>query len=110
MFRTSIKEIDAAELTRWQQEKDGNFRLLDVRNPHEIAAGTVPGAQPLPLHTLPLRFNELDPDETLVVMCHSGARSAQACMFLAQQGFKNVHNLRGGIVAWASGGRAIARG
>jgi rhodanese-related sulfurtransferase len=110
MFRSSIKEIDAAELTRWQQEKEGSFRVIDVRQAHEVATGTVPGAQPVPLHTLPLRINELNPEETLVIFCHSGARSAQACMFLAQQGFKNVHNLRGGIIAWASGGRAIARG
>jgi rhodanese-related sulfurtransferase len=38
------------------------------------------------------------------MVCRSGARSAQACMFLQQQGFSNVFNLRGGMIAWVQGG------
>lgn len=105
---SNIKEIDPVELSRWMNEKSGAFRIIDVRQPQEIAGGTVPGAEPLPLHTLPMRIKEFDPSEELVFVCRTGARSAQACMFLQQQGFKNVYNLRGGMFGWASSGQRIA--
>jgi len=41
------------------------------------------------------------------MVCRSGARSAQACMFLQQQGYDNVFNLRGGMMAWANNGLEI---
>lgn len=109
MFGVNMKEIDAMELQRWQTEKGGTFRLIDVRNPNETAAGMVPGATHVPLHALPMRIEEFDPNDTLVVMCHSGARSAQACAFLHQRGYSQVYNLRGGIVGWASKGLPLAR-
>jgi rhodanese-related sulfurtransferase len=46
-------------------------------------------------------MGEFQPSEKLVMVCHSGARSAQACMFLQQQGFADVYNLRGGMLGWA---------
>ena len=109
MFGANMREIDATELQRWQAEKSGSFRLIDVRNPNETAAGIVPGATPVPLHALPMRLEEFDPNDTLVVMCHSGARSAQACAFLHQRGDSQVDKLRGGIVGWASKGLPLAR-
>ncbi len=104
---SGIKEIEAPELARWLDGRESSIRVLDVRQHPEIAAGTVPGAVAVPLHTLPLKLNELSRDEKLVVICRSGARSAQACMFLAQQGFDNVYNLRGGMIAWAQNGLQI---
>ncbi len=108
MFWNSINEIEAPELARRLEAKDGKFRIIDVRQPQELMSGTVPGAEPVPLHTLPLRVSELNRDETLVFVCRSGARSAQACMFLKQHGFDNVLNLRGGMMAWAQAGHAMA--
>lgn len=104
MLWNSIKEIDAPELARWLDEKAGTFRVIDVRQMSEIAMGTVPNAAAVPLHTLPLKVNDLDRNETLVFICRSGQRSAQACMFLQQQGFENVYNLRGGMIGWAQNG------
>lgn len=100
----NIKEIEAPELAQWLEQKEGAFRVIDVRQPAEIAAGTVPGAEPLPLASLPMRLHEFDKDQELVLICHSGARSAQACMFLQQQGIDNVYNLRGGMLSWAANG------
>jgi rhodanese-related sulfurtransferase len=102
-----IKEIEAPELARWLEEKKGKFRIIDVRQLSEIAAGTVPGAEPLPLHLLPMRLHELPKDEPIVFVCRSGARSANACAFLQAQGFDNVYNLRGGMIAWAQTGQAV---
>lgn len=104
---SNIKEIEPAELAKWGKDKGGQFRIIDVRQPQEIMAGTVPGAEALPLHTLPLRMGEFDANEELVFVCRSGARSAQACLFLLQQGFRNVVNLRGGMIAWASQGQPV---
>lgn len=107
-FARPIKEIDALELARWLEEKNGKIRLIDVRTPQEFAAGTVPGAEHLPLQMLPQRMNELDPEETYVFICRSGQRSASACQFLAQYGFENVYNLRGGVIGWAASGGQMA--
>ncbi len=100
----NIKEIDAPQLAHWLENKAGDIRVIDVRHMNEIAMGTVPGAQPMPLHTLPLKLAELDREKELVFICRSGARSAQAVAFLQQQGFDNVYNLRGGMLGWAQSG------
>jgi len=100
----SIKEIEVAELNGWLEAGDQSFRVIDVRQPAEIAAGTVPKAEAMPMHTIPLRVNELNKDEKLVLVCRSGARSAQACAFLQQQGYDQVYNLRGGMMGWAGSG------
>lgn len=103
MFR-NIKEINANELADWLQVGDSPFRVIDVREIREITRGTIPGAEPMPLATVPLRTGEMEPHEKLVFVCHSGARSAQACAFLQQQGYSNVYNLRGGMLGWAASG------
>lgn len=99
---TGFQEIDAAEL----QERLANDALLlvDVRNDDEVARGTIDGAIHIPLHLLPVRFEELAGDATIVFYCHAGVRSAQACAFMANKGRGNLISLRGGIMAWANAG------
>lgn len=106
MFFNGIKEIDSPELARWLEEKKGQFRIIDVREMGEIAHGTVPQAQAMPLGTVPAHVHGLDRDATYVMVCRSGARSAQACMFLMQHGIKDVYNLRGGMIGWVQSGHA----
>jgi rhodanese-related sulfurtransferase len=76
--------------------------LVDVREPQEWNICKLPGAQLVPLRTLPARLQDLPRDRDIVLYCHSGARSASAAGFLRQNGFTRVFNLRGGIDAWAS--------
>ena len=104
MPSNTIKEIDASELAQWVNDAAHDVRVIDVRQMQEISMGTVPRAEPLPLHTLPAKVHELSREEKLVMVCRSGARSAQACMFLQQQGFSNVYNLRGGMMGWVQSG------
>jgi rhodanese-related sulfurtransferase len=104
MFGMNVKEIDAPELAKWFNATTHSFRVIDVRQMEEIKQGTVPKAEALPLHTLPVKMHDLSKDEKLVMVCRSGARSAQACMFLQQQGFSNVYNLRGGMMGWMQSG------
>ncbi len=101
-----IKEIEVSELAQLKQ-KNNVVRVIDIRQPAELNSGIIPGAEALPMHTIPLRLSELKQEETLIMVCRSGARSAQACMFLQQQGYDNVFNLRGGMMAWANNGLEI---
>jgi len=75
--------------------------ILDVREPHEYQQCNLGGVL-IPLNTLPARLHELDPNCEIVVHCRSGARSAKAVEFLQANGFKNVKNLAGGILAWSA--------
>lgn len=104
MFGHGIKEVDASQLAQWVADATHQLRVIDVRQLEEIAQGTVPKAEALPLHTLPARLQDLPKEEKMVMVCRSGARSAQACMFLQQQGYSNVYNLRGGMMGWVQDG------
>lgn len=103
----NIKEVEVAELNNMIESGEKTLRVIDVRQPAEIAAGTVPNAEAMPMHTIPLRMSELKKEDKLVLVCRSGARSAQACAFLQQQGFEEVYNLRGGMMGWAGSGLPI---
>jgi rhodanese-related sulfurtransferase len=82
-------------------------QLVDVRSAAEIARGAIAGARHIELAALPARAAELDPEAPCVVYCLSGARSAQACAYLAQRGFQRLYHLDGGIAAWAKAGLAV---
>lgn len=102
----SIKELDVNTLKQFMDEGK-NIRLLDVRSVAEMAQGVIPNAEKLPLHTLPVRLNEINNEEVCVLYCRSGARSAQGVGFMAAQGFDNVYNLQGGIMAWQRQGMPL---
>ncbi len=105
----SIQEIDAPQLADWMDEETEQFHIIDVREMREISQGTILGARPLPLATLPARLHELNQSDKIVVICRSGVRSAHACMFMQEQGFSNVFNLRGGMIGWAHGNLPVAQ-
>jgi rhodanese-related sulfurtransferase len=75
--------------------------LLDVREVSEYAICHIDGSLLIPMRTIPARMNELDPDAEIVAICHHGARSHQVAAFLEQQGYAHLHNLEGGVAAWA---------
>lgn len=81
--------------------------LLDVREDDEWAAGYAPGARHIPLGELGARTAEIPQDQTVYVICRSGARSARASQALAAAGWKAV-NVAGGMQDWAAAGRAMA--
>ena len=96
-------DVDALAALR----ADGPIALIDVRTDAELASGVLAGAQHLALHELPQHVSEMNPDAVTVVYCQSGGRSAQACAFLANQGFAKLHNLQGGVLAWLRDGREL---
>jgi len=93
-------QISPAEL-KARLDAGGKPLLLDVREPWEIAITALPGIVPIPLHEMPQRWQELDAQAEIVVICRSGMRSQNAATFLMQQGITRVYNLAGGMLAWS---------
>ena len=83
--------------------------LVDVREQDEWDVVHAPTAQLLPLSTLTERFAELPAGVPLLIVCHSGMRSARACDFLAENGY-DVANVIGGMSAWAAAGGPVVQG
>ena len=77
-----------------------NLQIVDVRNPGEVAAGTIPNAISIPVGQLPARLSELDPTAPTVVYCAGGYRSSVAASLLRQNGFTDVSDILGGFGAW----------
>lgn len=76
--------------------------LLDVRQPEEYAAGHIPGARLISLGDLFKRMGEIEPDKPVLVYCAIGGRSRVAAQMLAEEGFREIYDLAGGIKAWNS--------
>lgn len=94
-----VPQMEVAELKR-RMDAGENVFVLDVREPFEFSIAQI-GGHLIPLNDLPQRVRELDPNRETVVYCKVGGRSQRAAEFLAQRGFKKVHNLAGGIAAWS---------
>ena len=87
-------------ITDYQAVTGDGAQFVDVRNPDEVAKGTLPGTTNIPLGELPNRLTELDAERRVVVMCRSGGRSSEAAGLLTKAGFADVVNLSGGMLAW----------
>jgi rhodanese-related sulfurtransferase len=97
-----IPQIAPAELVAWRADASRPAPVVvDVREPWEYAHCRIEGALSVPLRELPARVGELPAQRELVLVCHHGSRSQHAAQWLAQNGFAAVHNLRGGVEAWA---------
>ena len=94
-----LSDISVEDLKKRLDNKDDLF-ILDVREPHEYQICNL-GGHLIPLGDLAKRVGELDSSREIVAHCKMGGRSAKAVALLKQAGFTNVHNLAGGITAWA---------
>jgi adenylyltransferase/sulfurtransferase len=92
-----VEEIEPSELDETLRE----WALLDVREPHEIVLGVIPGAIHVPASELEARLHELDSARRYVVACRVGAKSRWAVQRLRDAGFSRVRHLRGGLLAYA---------
>ena len=98
-----MQQIRAQQLADWlADENRPNPVLLDVREPWELELCQLAGTQHIPMHLVPVRCDDIDPNRDVVVICHHGGRSMQVAMFLERKGFRSVHNLMGGVEAWAA--------
>lgn len=88
------------ELKERLENGSNDLFLLDVREPEEFQIANIGGTH-IPLQDLSMRFQELDPEKEIVVICHHGVRSSHAVSFLRSRGFSKVKNLDGGIDQWS---------
>jgi adenylyltransferase/sulfurtransferase len=95
-----LSDIDPTEVKQ-KIDRGDKFVLIDVREPHEYQICKIPTSKLIPLGDLPKRLNELDKNAEIVAHCKSGVRSGKATNLLRENGFKNVRNMKGGILAWS---------
>ncbi len=81
--------------------------VLDVREQDEYNDSHIPGVTLIPMSTIADRLAEIPKDKTVIVTCRSGNRSSQVATYLRQQGFTNIHDMAGGIVAWQGAGLPV---
>jgi rhodanese-related sulfurtransferase len=105
MFSPQVPSVLVTDLDPAAPVPPGTV-LLDVREQDEWDAGHAPQAVHIPLGDLPDRVGELDPDARVLVVCHSGVRSARATAWLVQGGY-DASNVDGGMVDWARAGLPV---
>ncbi len=104
-------------------ERGSEFQIIDVREPHEFSdsLGHIHGARLLPLSELTSQLTKptsqstshssaIDPTRPVVLVCRSGARSAQACTLLQKACYQDVANLAGGMLRWRAEGLPVENG
>ncbi|MDP2809361.1 MAG: rhodanese-like domain-containing protein [Rhodocyclaceae bacterium] len=97
-----MQQVTPTQLRQWLDDPAREKPvLLDVREPWEFDVCRIGGAKPMPMRSVPARHPELSRDAATVIVCHHGARSYQAAMFLEQMGFTHIYNLHGGMAAWS---------
>lgn len=97
-----MRQLRVSDLAGWlADDTRATPLLLDVREPWEVAICALPGSLSIPMGEIPGRWQELNADRPIVCICHHGMRSQQVMHFLAHQGLQDLHNLAGGIDAWA---------
>lgn len=98
-----FREIDVVTL-EGLCKKDNKIQLLDVRTPEEFNSVHAQDAINLPLDLVmdPSFFknNTFDNSKDIYIICRSGKRSATACEYFINAGYKNLYNVVGGTLHW----------
>ncbi len=104
--RTAVTPLQATPLINHE-----NAVVLDVRSIAEYSKGHIVNAVNIPLNGLARQLQQLEKyrDRPLIVVCRSGSRSAMAARMLMKKGFTEVHNLKGGMMAWENAGLPVKR-
>ncbi|MBU7580725.1 MAG: rhodanese-like domain-containing protein [Porphyrobacter sp.] len=102
---TTLVMLSPAELAA--RIKAGNVRLIDVRTDAEVAEGTIPGAEHIPLDRFDPATLDLSDGREVVLYCRSGRRSAMAGDKLAALTGGPVEHLEGGMLAWEAAGQPV---
>lgn len=100
----------AADLMRVNRDNP-DFLILDVRTAQEFSQGYIEGAVLLDYYASDFRerFAQLDRDATIFTYCRSGNRSSHVLKIADDLGFRNVYDLRGGILAWREAGLPLSK-
>ena len=95
-----MKEVTVSELKK-MMDADEDFQLIDVREEHETDIASI-GGELIPMGDVMDNLDKVSKEKKVVVYCRSGNRSGVITQALEAQGYKNIHNLKGGILAWAT--------
>ncbi len=95
-----MQEVSVAELKKMMDSEE-DFQLIDVREEHEVDVASI-GGQLIPMGDVLDNLDKISKDKKVVVYCRSGNRSGVITQALEGQGFKNIYNLKGGILTWAT--------
>ncbi|HKB84973.1 MAG TPA: rhodanese-like domain-containing protein [Ignavibacteriaceae bacterium] len=95
-----FRDLNPSEVKQ-MLENNNSARLIDVREEWEHKIAHIENSKLMPMSNFMQHINELGNDDELIIYCHTGVRSANVCRFLAEKGFKNLINLKGGIEAWS---------
>ena len=97
-----IQHLQPVELRTWLDDSKRQAPvLIDVREPWETEICKIKDSVSIPMGMIEDRCGVLNPDAETVLICHHGARSMQVALYLERSGFKRLHNLSGGVDAWA---------
>jgi len=103
--KENFNEITAIELKEAQKNNE-KFLLVDVREASERAVNKIKNSEHLKLGKIRKEFQKTFPnvkkDDKIILYCRSGRRSETAALMLQDQGYTNVHSLKGGIIKYLS--------
>ena len=104
-----FRAVSPSEATQLINREDA--LVLDVREDGEYQGGHIINALHIPVASLNERLGELEKhkDKPIIVGCRSGQRSARACATLRKQGFEQVYNLSGGVMAWQNANLPLSK-
>ena len=101
--------VDPAGATDLINHKDA--LVLDVRPAADFAQGHIINARNIPMNGFKKQIGTLQKhkDKPILVSCRSGSQSSMACQQLRKEGFEDVHNLRGGVLAWQNANLPLSK-
>lgn len=94
-----MKEVTVVELKKMMDNKE-DFQLIDVREEVEFEHCNI-GGELIPMGTVMDNLDKISKDKKVVVHCKAGGRSGTIVQMLTAQGYTNLFNLKGGILAWS---------
>ena len=103
-----VKDLTVADVAAGM--RNGEILLVDVREPSELAAESIPGAVAMPLSRFDPKAIEVPEGKRVVFSCRSGRRSVDASQIAQMQGLAYNEHMAGGILAWKAAGYPTRRG
>jgi rhodanese-related sulfurtransferase len=103
---SSTIEVDPERVAAWLGE-DPAPQVIDVREPYEREAGHIEGTRHIELVNLTEQAGSVERDRPVVFYCRLGSRSQMAAQAFRASGYE-AYSMSGGLVRWASEGRALS--
>jgi rhodanese-related sulfurtransferase len=102
----NIVDVDLEEVK--QGLEDGSMLLVDVREPHEFAAGHIPNSVSHPLSAFDPAALPVAEGRRIVFSCTAGVRSVRAIEFAQAAGLDLREHFAGGFKGWSLAGEPVA--